>query len=134
MLSYGYLPRGYDQVWSARMIELRNACLAKAHALEMGIVAMKVMGAGMLAAWSGHIVPDFDKQRLRPLPAAAMRFVLQDPRVQVLTIGMRLKGEVDANLATLAAGAGYSSGDRALLAEFSARLYESDAMKKLKLE
>src|ERR1035437_399257 len=48
MLSYGYLPRGYDQVYSARMTELRNACVAQAHELGMGIVAMKVIGAGML--------------------------------------------------------------------------------------
>ena len=30
MLSYGYIPRGYDQVWSARMTKLRDDCLAKA--------------------------------------------------------------------------------------------------------
>jgi predicted aldo/keto reductase-like oxidoreductase len=35
MLSYGYLPRGYDQVHSARMVEWRNACVAKAHQLGM---------------------------------------------------------------------------------------------------
>ena len=46
MLSYGYIPRGYDQVWIARMTKLRDACVAKAHELGMGIVAMKVIGAG----------------------------------------------------------------------------------------
>jgi len=50
MLSYGYLPRGYNQVFSARMVELRNACVAKAHQLGMGIVAMKVVGGGVLGA------------------------------------------------------------------------------------
>jgi len=44
MLSYGYIPRGYDQIWTARMTELRNACVAKAHERDMGIVAMKVVG------------------------------------------------------------------------------------------
>ena len=78
MLSYGYIPRGYDQIWTARMTALRDACVAKAHELGMGIVAMKVIGAGMLGAWSGHIVPGFDKQRLPQLPAAAIRHVLQD--------------------------------------------------------
>jgi len=67
MLSYGYIPRGYDQVWTAHLTALRDACLAKAHELGMGIVAMKVVGAGMLGAWSGYMVPDFDKQRLRQL-------------------------------------------------------------------
>jgi predicted aldo/keto reductase-like oxidoreductase len=134
MLSYGYIPRGYDQVWTARTTKLRDACLAKAHALGMGIVAMKVIGAGMLGAWSGYIVPGFDKQRLKQLPAAAIRDVLQDQRVHVLGIGMRLKKEIDANLKVLAGAGDYTAEDRALLAEFSAKLYASDAMKKLKVE
>ena len=134
MLSCGYLPRGYDQVYSARMIELRNACVAKAHELGMGIVAMKVIGAGMLGAWSGYIVPGFDKQRLRQLPAAAIRHVLQDQRVDVLTIGMRVKEELDANLKVLAGDTTYTLEDRALLAEFSAMLYDTDAVKKMRIE
>jgi aryl-alcohol dehydrogenase-like predicted oxidoreductase len=48
MLAYGYLPRGHSRLFSPQTIELRNACLAKAHELQMGIVAMKVLGAGML--------------------------------------------------------------------------------------
>ena len=84
MLSYGYIPRGYDQVWTARMTKLRDACVAKAHELGMGIVAMKVIGAGMLGAWSGYIVPGFDKDRLKQLPAAAIRHVLRDQRVHIL--------------------------------------------------
>ena len=134
MLSYGYLPRGYDQIWSARMTALRDACLAKAHELGMGIVAMKVVGAGMLGAWSGYIVPGFDRQRLKELPAAAIRHVLQDQRVHVLAIGMRLKEEIDANIRILTGDATYTLDHRALLAEFSARLYDTDAMKKMKVE
>ncbi len=58
------------------MITLRDACVAKAHELGMGIVAMKVMGAGMLAAWSGYLVPGFDKQRLPEMrPAFRARSV-----------------------------------------------------------
>jgi predicted aldo/keto reductase-like oxidoreductase len=134
MLSYGYLPRGYDQVFSARMAELRNACVAKAHALGLGIVAMKVIGAGMLGAWSGYLVPGFDKQRLQQLPGAAIRYVLQDKRIDVLNIGMRLKEEIDANIKILTGDATYTLADRALLAEFSAKLYDTDALKKLKIE
>ena len=134
MLSYGYIPRGYDQVWTARMTALRDACVAKAHELGMGIVAMKVIGAGMLGAWSGYIVPGFDKQRLKQLPAAAIRYVLQDQRVHLLNIGMRLKEEIDANLKILSGDVTYTLEDRALLAEFSAKLYDSDAIKKLRVE
>jgi predicted aldo/keto reductase-like oxidoreductase len=134
MLSYGYIPRGYDQIWTARMTTLRDACLARAHELGMGIVAMKVIGAGMLGAWSGYLVPGVDKKRLKELPGAAIRHVLQDERISVLNIGMRLKEEVDANLKILSGGVAYTTADRALLAEFSARLYETDAIKRLKVE
>ncbi len=134
MLSYGYIPRGYDQVWTARMTKLRDDCLAKASELGMGIVAMKVIGGGWLGAWSGYIVPGFDKQRLEQLPAAAIRHVLQDPRVHVLAIGMRLKQEVDANLKVFSGDATCTPEDRALLAEFSAKLFETDTVKKFKIE
>ena len=134
MLSYGYLPRGYDQVYSARMTELRNACVAKAHELGMGIVAMKVIGAGMLGAWSGYIVPGFDKQRLKHLPAAAIRYVLQDKRIHLLNIGMRLKEEIDANIKILSGDVTYTLEDRAILAEFSAKLYDSDAIRKMRID
>jgi len=134
MLSYGYIPRGYDQVWSARMATLRDAGLAKAHELGMGIVAMKVIGAGMLGAWSGYLVPGFDKERLQQLPGAAIRHVLQDKRVHVLNIGMRLKEEIDANIKTLSGETTYTLEDRALLAEFSAKLYDTEAIKKRRTE
>ena len=53
MLSYGYIPRGDSQIWTAHLTTLRDACLAKAHELGMGIVAMKVIGAGMLGPGPG---------------------------------------------------------------------------------
>ena len=134
MLSYGYIPRGYDQVWTARMTKLRDACLAKAHELGMGIVAMKVIGAGMLGAWSGYLMPGYDKQRLQQLPAAAIRHVLQDQRVHMLCVGMRLKEEIDANLKILSGDATYTPEDRSLLAEFSAKLYDTNAIKKMRVE
>jgi predicted aldo/keto reductase-like oxidoreductase len=134
MLSYGYISRGHDQVWTARMTTLRDACVAKAHELGMGIVAMKVIGAGMLGAWSGYIVPGFDKQRLKQLPGAAIRCVLQDQRIHILNIGMRLKEEIDANFKILSGDGTYTPEDRALLAEFTAKLYDTNAMKKLRVE
>jgi predicted aldo/keto reductase-like oxidoreductase len=134
MLAYGYLPRGNSRIFSARTAELRNACLAKAHELGMGIVAMKVVGAGMLGAWSEHIVPGFDKQRLQQLPAAAIRHVLQDERVHLLTIGMRLEQEIDANSKTFAGDTAYTAEDRALLAEYSAQALSRDPLVKMRVE
>jgi predicted aldo/keto reductase-like oxidoreductase len=134
MLSYGYIPRGYDQIWTARMTELRNACIARAHQRDMGIVAMKVIGAGILGAWSGYIVPGFDKNRLKQLPAAAIRYVLDDDRIHILNIGMRLEAEVDANIKTFSGDVTYTLDDRALLATFCAKAYDSDAIKAMKID
>jgi predicted aldo/keto reductase-like oxidoreductase len=88
----------------------------------------------MLGAWSGYIVPRFDKQRLKGLPGAAIRHVLQDPRVHLLNIGMRLKEDIDANIKILSGDTTYTPEDRDLLAEFSAQLYDTDAMRKLRVE
>jgi len=134
MLSYGYIPRGHNQVFSARMVELRNACVAKAHEHGMGIVAMKVIGGGVLGAWSGLIVPGFDKKRLEQLPAAAIRYVLQDKRIHLLTIGMRLKREVDANIKTLSGDATYTLDDRALLARFCAKALDRNPLKAMRVD
>ena len=71
MLSYGFIPRGHNQVFSPRMLELREACVAKAHELGMGLVAMKVIGAGMLGAWSGYVVPVFDAKRRAQAPRSS---------------------------------------------------------------
>ena len=79
-------------------------------------------------------MPGFDKQRLKQLPGAAIRHVLQDPRVHLLNIGMRLKEEIDANIHLLKGGIAFTAEDRGLLAEFSARLYDTEAIKKLKVE
>jgi predicted aldo/keto reductase-like oxidoreductase len=116
------------------MTELRNACIAKAHERDMGIVSMKAVGGGVLGAWSGYVVPGFDKNRLRQLPAAAIRYALNDDRIHILNIGMRLEAEVDANIKTLAGDVTYTVDDRALLAEFCTKAYESDAIKKMKIE
>jgi len=126
MLAYGYLPRGNSRLFSPRTTELRNACLAKAHELQMGIVAMKVLGAGMLGG--------FGKKELEGLPGAAIRYVLQDDRVQILTIGMRYPDEIDANIKTLASDTTYSNEDRALLADAGAAVLSDETVKKMSVE
>jgi predicted aldo/keto reductase-like oxidoreductase len=134
MSSYGYMPRGSSSVWTARMTHLRDDCLAKAHELGMGIVAMKVIAGGWLGRWSGYLVPSFDKQRLTELPAAAIRHVLQDQRVHALAIGMHLPDQIDANLKTFSGDTNCTPEDRALLTEFSAKLLETDTVKKMRIE
>ncbi|MDP6545827.1 MAG: aldo/keto reductase [Phycisphaerae bacterium] len=134
MLSYGYLPRGHDQIFSPKAIALREKCLAEAHKRKMGIVAMKVIGAGILGGWSGYVVPKFDKKRIKLLPGAAIRYVLQDKRIQMLCIGMRLKSDIDANIKILAGKPAFTDADRGLLEDFGPKALKSNAMKKMKVE
>jgi len=126
MLAYGYLPRGNSRLFSPRTTELRNACLAKAHKLKMGIVAMKVLGAGMLSG--------FGRKDLEKLPGAACRYLLQDQRVHILNIGMRFSAEIDANIKTLAGDATYTNEDRALLASVSAAVLSDENVRKMSVE
>jgi predicted aldo/keto reductase-like oxidoreductase len=126
MLAYGHLPRGHRRLFSPQTIKLRNACLAKAHELNMGIVAMKVLGAGMLGG--------FGKKELAELPGAAIRYVLQDERVHMLTIGMRYPAEIDMNIDTFAGDTTYTNEDRALPASVSAAVLDSENVRKMPVE
>lgn len=123
MLSYGYLPRGHSRFFTPRTTELRNACLAKAHELNMGIVAMKVMGAGMLNSYG--------QQHLAEVPGAACRYVLQDDRVHLLAIGMRTHAEIDGNIKTLAGESTFTNADRGLLAGLSIAILSDERVKKM---
>jgi len=134
MLACGYLPRGHDQLFSKKAIALRQKCLAKAHELKMGIAAMKVVGAGIMGAWSGYVVPKFDKKRLKLLPGAAIRWVLKDKRINMLCIGMRFRHEIDANIKTLAGDVTFTEADKALLEDFGPKALKSKAMSKMKVE
>jgi len=57
MLSYGYTSRGHDSVWTPRVTQLRDDCLAKAHERGMGIVAMKANGGGWLVLADNSLMP-----------------------------------------------------------------------------
>jgi len=134
MLSYGYLPRGHDQVFSPRMLKLREACLAKAHELKMGIAAMKVVGAGMMGNWAQHIVPGTSEELVNRLPGSAIRWVMDDKRIDMLVIGMRNAQEVDQNILTIGGNTTCTARDRSLLKDFSVKVMNSSAIKKMKVE
>ena len=51
-----------------------------------------------------------------------------------LTIGMRLREEIDANIDILAGDVTYRAEDRALLAQFCAHAYDSNAIKAMKVD
>ncbi len=47
---------------------------------------------------------------------------------------MRLKDEIDANTRTLTGDTTYTPADRALLAQFAVKLYESSAVKQMRVD
>ncbi|HEY4313191.1 MAG TPA: aldo/keto reductase [Pirellulales bacterium] len=133
LLAYGYFRRGMDTILSNPKVEYRDMCLAKAADLGMAIVAMKVMGANIFSHNSKNLVADSDPAVLDKLPAAAIRWVLQDPRISMLNIGVSMPSDIDQNLATLTGNLAYTNDDRTLLAEFSAKAYASETVQKMKV-
>ncbi len=134
MLAYGYIPFAFRSFLTPQMVKLRDECLTKAHELGIGVVGMKVLCGGLIGRWSSYLVPDFDRKRLAQLPAAAIRYVMQDKRVNLLVIGMRSKEEVDANIKVVSANSKFTEEDRALLEEFTQKLHETDIVKKMRRE
>ncbi len=132
LLAYGYFHRGLDTLLSHRNLQHRAVCMAKAHELNMGIVAMKVMGAGIFSHNSGNLVPDFDKQGLKQLPGAAVRWVLDDERVSMLNIGISIPQDIDDNLSILSGDLSVTNDDRSLLAEFAGKAYEAKPYSEMK--
>jgi len=92
----------------------------------MGIVAMKVLGAGMLGG--------FGRKDLENLPAAACRYVAQDERIHMLTIGMRTPTEINANVKTLAEDTTCTTEEHALLAAVSSAVLNDKNVKKMPVE
>lgn len=132
LLAYGYFRKGMDTLLSYRNLEYRDMCLAKAHEQGMAIVAMKVMGAAIFGHNAKNLVPEYDKSALSRLPAAAIRWVLQDERVAMLNIGVSLPDDVDKNLAILRGDLKFTNADRMLLADFASRAYEAERIKKMR--
>ena len=129
LLAYGYFRRGLSSVLGHSKIEWRNRCLAKANELEMGVVAMKILGANIMNHNAKNLVPDYDQNDLRNLAAAAIRWVISDERVSVLNIGISLPSDIDENLKTVTGDLTVTTDDRRLLADYSAKAYNSETVK-----
>jgi predicted aldo/keto reductase-like oxidoreductase len=125
LIAYGYFHKGMVNLLSNVDQEWRNLCIAKAHELGMGIVAMKVMGGWVYGHAAGRVVPGYDQDALGRLPGAAIRWALSDPRISILNIGVCLPSDIDDNIATLVGDTTLTNDDRLLLADFSGRAYES---------
>jgi uncharacterized protein len=133
LLANGYFRKGMDTILSNRKVEYRDMCLAKAADLGMAIVAMKVLGANIFSHNSKNLVANAEPAQLEKLPAAAIRWVLQDPRISLLNIGVSMPSDIDRNLATLTGNLAFTNEDRTLLADFSAKAYEAEFVQKMKV-
>jgi predicted aldo/keto reductase-like oxidoreductase len=133
LLAFGYARRGMNTMLSNRSVEFRNLCMNAAAERGMAIVAMKIMGANMFSHNAKNMVAGYDEKRLAKLPGAAIRWVLKDPRVSMLNVGVSMPSDVDENLAVVRGDTTFTPADRELLADFSTRLYECDAVKAMKV-
>lgn len=133
LMQLGYFNKGYNTRHSNSQIEWRNNCTAKASELGMGIVAMKVMSANVFSRNSQNILPSYDPAQREKLPAAAIRYVLNDPRIHILNIGISIQEDIDRNIAIFTGDTTYSAEDRMLLADYSAQAYLSETVQGLEL-
>src|SRR5262249_41883348 len=107
--------------------------LAKAHELKMAIIAMKVFGASILSHNAKNLVPDYEPAALAKLPAAAIRWVLQDERISMLNLGVSLPSDIDKNVTGLKGDTRFPKDDRLLLADYAGRAYESEHVKRMRV-
>src|SRR5262245_13257942 len=121
-----------DTLLSHRNLEFRQMCLAKAGELGMAVTAMKIMGANVFGHNAEKVVPEFEAAARARLPGAAIRYVLQDPRVSMLNVGVSVPADIDRNLATLTGELKFTVEDRLLLADFARKAYDSETFKKMK--
>lgn len=134
LLAVSYFPKGKDTLLSERNLKFREMCLDKAQELKVGVVAMKVMCVSIFGRMSKSVVPDFDPVARKKLPGAAMRWVMNDKRVSLMVIGMGHAEEIDENKAVVMSDLTLTKEDRALLADYTARVRETDYIKKMKIE
>lgn len=133
LIACGYFRRGYQNRFSESQVEWRDLAIAKAHEMGMGIVAMKVLGAWAMNHNAQNMAPAMPAERIQQLPGAAIRYVLNDPRIHILNIGVSYPGDVDKNLATITGDTRLTEADRLLLAEFSAQAYQHPSIQELKV-
>ncbi len=125
LLARGYMNRGMTNMISNESLEWREKTVARAHELNMGIVAMKVMGLNMMGRGNTQVVADFDEQKRAALPGAAIRWALNDERICVLNIGMSVSDDIGLNIKTITGDLKLTEADQQLLADYAEKAYAS---------
>ena len=93
---------------------------------------MKVMGLNVLGQGSKVVVADYDAAQRAKLPAAAIKFALNDERIHVLNVGMSTPSDIEANVKIMKGDLSFTSDDRMLLADYTSQAYQSEYVKALK--
>lgn len=132
LIEFGYFHKGYNTRHSNRSLANRDLCVARASELNMGILGMKVMGASIFGHNATQLVPEYDKAAATKLPAAAIRWVLNDSRIHLLNIGVSIPADLDANIATVSGDTTLTNEDRMVLASFAEKAYEAPPVLELK--
>lgn len=132
-LAYGYFPKGMDTMLSHSNLQWREMVLKRARELNMGILAMKVLGSFVMGHNAKSLVPDFSEEGLRNVRAAALRWALRGEKAPVLVVGVSLPGDVEQNVETLRAPTEFTAADQKLLADFTSRAMASQTIRGLKV-
>ncbi|MBI2423848.1 MAG: aldo/keto reductase [Candidatus Hydrogenedentes bacterium] len=131
LIEFGYMRKGYNTRHSLESLEWRELTVAKASSLGMGILAMKVLGANVFSHNAEKVVPGFDPERRGQLARAAIRWVLNDSRVQLLNIGISMPSDIDRNLEIFTGDLALTNDDRMLLSEFAGQAYKHPLISEL---
>jgi len=129
LIAYGYFRKAIEIISDEEMM-WRDTCITKAHQMNMGIIAMKIMAANVLGHNSQNIVPNYHPLYLKQLPAAAIRWALQNRNIHLLNIGVSLPTDIDNNISTFIGDLTFTEHDKELLADFSRLAYQSDNLQK----
>lgn len=133
LIEAGYIRKGYNTRHGNQQLEWQQLCLDAAHERGMGVLAMKVLGAWVFNHNSGKMFPDAPAEELQALPGAAMRWAAQDPRIDLLLMGISFPKDIDRNLEILSGDLTCTAADRQLLARYAAKAYDHETLTELKL-
>lgn len=133
LITMGYFPKGMVEIMSGESVQWRDMCVAKAAELDMGVVAMKVLGANIFSHKAKELYADYDEKKRHRLASAAIKWCLADERVHVLNIGMTLPEDIDADLKIIRADLTLTNEDRLLLAETSQRAFQTEHVKNMEI-
>jgi predicted aldo/keto reductase-like oxidoreductase len=133
LIEFGYFRKGLSTRHSNSMVEWREQCVARASEIDMGVAAMKVLGARIFSHNAKNIVEGLNPRTYDEVAAAAIKYVYNDPRVHVLNIGVSLATDVNRNLEIFTGDMTLTNHDRLLLASFAEKAYLHPSVEELKI-